>query len=117
MKQGRLRQARVSDLLKETLTEVLLRKVKDPRVHDLTITGVEVSADLRKANVFFCVHGNALKEEAQAGLESAAGFLRHEMLGSLDLRRIPELSFIYDNSFDYGSHIDELLNKIHADER
>jgi ribosome-binding factor A len=116
MKQGSLRQARVSDLLKETVMEVLLRKIKDPRVHDLTITGLEVSADFRTANVYFCVHGKGQKEEALAGLQSASGFLRHELLGVLDLRRIPELHFIYDESFDYGSHIDELLNNLKVDE-
>jgi ribosome-binding factor A len=62
------------------------------------------------------VHGSAKKEEAQVGLESAAGYLRHELLELLDIRRIPELHFIYDGSFDYGTHIDELLNKINIDE-
>lgn len=113
MKKGTLRQARVADLLKETIADILLRKVKDPRVDEVTITGVEVSADLRSAHVYYCVRDAVVRDDALKGLQSAEGFLRHELGHALELRRIPHLIFSFDTSFDYGCHIDELLEKIH----
>lgn len=116
MKAPTLRQARVGDLLRESLADLLLRRVKDPRVEEVTITGVEVSPDLKHAHVFFCVRDASVRDAAQHGLQSAEGYLRHELKGLLKLRSIPELSFIYDTSFDYGTHIDEILDKIKADD-
>lgn len=116
MKAPTLRQARVGDLLRETLADLLLRKVKDPRVAEVTITGVEVSADLKHAHIFFCVRDAEFREAALQGLQSAEGFLRHELKHLLKLRGIPSLSFTYDTSFDYGTHIDEILDKIKADD-
>jgi ribosome-binding factor A len=116
MKQGSLRQVRVADLLKETLSDLILRKVKDPRVHEVTITGVDVSVDLKHARVFFCVRDAEVKEEALNGLNSAEGFLHHELKTILDLKNIPKLEFSYDTSFDYGSRIDEILEQIKSHE-
>ena len=116
MRKPSLRQARVGDLLRESLADLLLRKVKDPRVEEVTITGVEVSPDLKHAHVFFCVRDDELKETARQGLTSAEGFFRHELKGMLTIKTIPTLTFTYDTSFDYGTHIDELLDKIKADD-
>jgi ribosome-binding factor A len=114
MKSPTLRQARVGDLLRETLADLLLRKVKDPRVSEVTITGVEVSADLKHAHVYFCVRDDEVKEAALQGLKSAEGFFRHELKHIIKIKTIPNLTFSYDTSFDYGSHIDEILDKIKA---
>lgn len=103
------RQARVGDLLKQTIAELILRKVKDPRVEGVTITGVDVSMDLKVGHVFYCILDNEKKDVAQQGLDSAAGFLRHELMKILRLKSVPSLSFIYDASFDYGSKIDGIL--------
>lgn len=116
MKSPTLRQARVGDLLRETLAELLLRKVKDPRVSEVTITGVEVSPDLKHAHVFFCVRDAEVKDAALQGLKSAEGFFRHELKGIIKIKTIPNLTFAYDTSFDYGTHIDELLDKIKAED-
>ncbi|MFY9399059.1 MAG: 30S ribosome-binding factor RbfA [Desulfomonilia bacterium] len=110
------RQARVGDLIKQTVAELVQRKVKDPRVDGVTITGVEVSVDLRVGHVFFCMLDPARKEKARQGLESAAGFLRRELSRELRIKHIPELSFIYDESFDYGSKIDRILENLDKDE-
>ena len=110
------RQARVGDLLKQTIAELLQRKVKDPRVEGVTITGVDVSVDLRVCRVFFCVFDAEKKEHAKEGLESTAGFMRHELRKELRLKHVPEIFFIYDASFDYGTKIDELLEKLDKDE-
>ena len=116
MKRSGLRQARVSTLLRETLSEILMRKVKDPRVATVTITDVEVSHDLKVAHVFFCLADKAGAADALKGLTSAQGFFRHELRGVLSLKYVPELIFMYDKSFDYGTKIDTLLMKIKIDE-
>ncbi len=109
------RQARVADLLKQTIAEILQRRAKDPRVEGATITGVEVSVDMRVCRVFFCVFDAEKKEAALQGLESTAGFLRHELRKELSMKHVPEIFFLYDNSFDYGTKIDEILDRLDKD--
>ena len=111
------RQARVGDLIKQTIAELVQRKVKDPRVDGVTITGVDVSVDLRVGHVFYCVLDPDRQQQAQQGLTSAAGFLRRELSRELRIKHIPELSFIYDESFYYGSKIDEILEKLEKYEK
>lgn len=116
MKIVSIRQARVGDLIKETIAETIPRKVKDPRVEGITITGVEVSVDLKVGRVFFCMMDSSRKDEAMEGLKSAAGFLRHELKKELRLKTVPTLMFAYDESFDYGDKIDKILDKIGRNE-
>lgn len=111
------RQARVGDLLRQSIAELIQRRVKDPRVEGVTITGVEVSVDLKLCRVFFCVFDPEKKEQARQGLESTAGFMRHELRKELRLKHVPEILFDYDASFDYGTKIDELLEKLDKDEK
>lgn len=92
-----------------------LREVKDPRVRDalITITGCEVSGDLKYAKVYFSVLGAEPDtiREIKKGLYSAAGFLRHTLAETINLRITPELSFEYDNAMERGANIAELLRK------
>lgn len=111
------RQARVGDLLKQTLAELIQRKVKDPRVEGVTITGVDVSIDLRMCRVFFCIFDPSKREQALQGLESTSGFLRHELRKELRLKHVPEIFFMFDTSFDYGTKIDEILDSLDKDEK
>ncbi len=111
------RQARVGDLLMETIAELLQRRVKDPRVEGVTITGVDVSMDLKVGRVYYCMLDYEKKDEAQHGLDSSAGYLRHELRKVLSLKNVPALSFVYDASFDYGSKIDVILDDIGKDEK
>ena len=108
---------RVADLIKMEVAELLLKQVKDPRVGNVTITGVKVTDDLRTARLFFVEMGkDACSTEVQAGLGKAAGFLRRELSRRLQLRHVPELLFTYDPSFAYGSRSESLLKEIHQDE-
>jgi ribosome-binding factor A len=101
---------RVADLILKELAEVLLRKVKDPRLGEITLTAVKVSPDLRHARVYYSLLGNDEKKiEVAAGLESAKGFLKRELGKRLELRHVPDISFHFDDSLEYGSHIDRLL--------
>ena len=115
MKRLTIRQARVGDLLKQTIAELILRRVKDPRVEGVIITEVEVSVDLKLAHVYFCIHDADRIAAAHEGLERAEGFLHRELLKTLRMKTVPRLSFSYDPSFDYGSRIDEILDGIAHD--
>jgi ribosome-binding factor A len=106
-------QRRVADMLRMHLTDLLERKVNDPRVQMVTITGVKVASDAARADVHFSVLGGAeVQEEAQQGLQSAAGWLRRELGHRLRLRNTPQLFFHYDPSLERGEHIEGILDEL-----
>ena len=110
------RAERVSGLIQETLSDLLNKRIHDPRLHMATITQVKMSADLKIARVYFAIYGDDKKSEAAAkGFESAYGFIKRSLAGKLGLRYMPDLKFFYDDSLDYGSHIEQLLEKIKTD--
>ena len=107
---------RVSGLIQEALSSLLKKSIHDPRLHMATITKVKMSPDLKLARIYFTIYGGDNKSEAAAeGFESARGFIKRHLASRLGLRYMPELHFFYDESFDYGSHIDQLLKKITSD--
>jgi ribosome-binding factor A len=107
------RSERVGDLLLEVLAELLRRDIHDPRLQWLNLTGVKVSKDLRHAKVFYNLLGAAVeKDEVSAGLKSAAGFLRSRISKKLNLRFVPAIDFVYDQSEDEARHIDALLDEV-----
>ncbi len=105
------RTERVNELLRERLSELVLRDLKDPRINGLiTITGVEVSADLRAARVYVSVLGEqAVTETTLAGLRSASGFL-HRGLEGLSLRHVPTLTFFADDSMERADRLLRLID-------
>lgn len=111
------RTEKVNDLLRDEISSILLRDIKDPRLaHLVSITSVDVAPDLKYAKVFISVFGtDEEKEEVMAGLESASRFVRRELSNRLRLRHIPELSFRKDDSIERGSRILKLLKEIEPD--
>ena len=110
--QGR-RIDRIGHLIQMELSQLVLHKVKDPRLGFVTVTHVEVSPDLRWARVFYSVMGDEKKrKESQVALEKAAGFLQKEIGAALVLRYIPKLQFCLDDSLDRGFEIDRVLRDI-----
>ena len=104
---------RVSGLIQQALSEILLKGVKDPRLEMATITHVKMTRDLRIARIYFSVPGGSEKiEAAREGFKSALGFVKASMGRKLGLRYMPDLEFYYDESFDYGAHIENLLDSI-----
>lgn len=113
------RSDRVADLVKQEIADLLLRKVKDPRVAQVTVTGVKVSADLQHARVYYSVLPATTevdKASVVAGLSKAKGFIRQELARRLHMRVVPQLSFEYDASFEYGDRIERLIRELHKDE-
>jgi len=105
---------RVNNLIRQEISELLQRQVKDPRLGGfVTVTQVSTSPDLRHAKIFISIMGNEEeKEEALEAFAVASGFLRRELGARLRLRRSPELSFHYDDSIDQGTHVLQLISQI-----
>ena len=111
------RAVRVGDQILREISLILLEKVGDPRVSGVTITGISLTNDLKLARVYFSLIGEKDKVvSAQAGLDSAKGFIKKEIGLRLPLRYIPEISFIHDPSLENGSNMDRLLNELKSEE-
>lgn len=107
------RTVQVGGLIQKEISELLLRKIKDPRLEMVTITAVEVSPDLKLARIFFSRFGDVAEvQRGLEGLQSAAGFLKRELGQRLRLRHVPELEFRHDTSFEYGDRIESLLKDL-----
>ncbi len=104
---------RVAEAIKEAVSLIIQRDVKDPRIGFLTVTGVELSGDLRYAKIFISVYGGR-KEKAKSlkGLQSATRFIRGEIGRKVKLRYTPEIVFKWDESIEKGAHINDLLHQI-----
>ena len=107
---------RVNQLIRQEISELLQREVKDPRLESfVAVTEVSTSPDLRHAKVFVSFIGS--EEERQktlSGLGAATNFLRNQMAKHLRLRRIPELSFQWDDSIERGTHLLQLIDEVSA---
>ena len=110
------RSARVGDLMREEIADILLHKVKDPRIGFVTVTGVDLSDDLKNAKVFISIYKKEEKETTLKAIETAKGFIRRELGKRMTLRYLPELFFEIDKSIEYGAKIDRLLDEIKQNE-
>ena len=115
------RTERVRHFLHEELARLLQSRVRDPRVHGVNLTGVEVSRDLSHANVFFTMISEASSEErveVTAALSKVSGFLRSELAKTSTMRTVPRISFRFDESVGRGRDMETLLRKVRrADEQ
>ncbi|PLT34170.1 30S ribosome-binding factor RbfA [Bacillus sp. V5-8f] len=113
-----LRANRVGEQMKKELTEIIGRKIKDPRIGFVTVTDVAVTGDLQQATVYISVLGDEeQKENTLKGLAKAKGFIRSEIGQRIRLRKTPEIAFEFDESIAYGNRIDTLIHQIHAEEK
>ena len=104
---------RVAELIMAEMSDVLRREVKDPRLHEVTITAVKVTDDLRNVKIYFVELGkDECAPEIIDAFGKATGFVRRELGKRLQLRVVPEIMFVHDTSFGYGNRIDKLLAEI-----
>ena len=104
-----------SNLVKE-ISYILMTEVKDPDVKFVTVTDCKVTSDLSYAKVYVTMLNNQYKVETMDALRSASGFIRHELQDRVDIRHIPELEFIYDESIEYGKKIENIIEQIHEED-
>src|SRR4029078_1557850 len=117
MAQG-YRPDRVGDQIRHELSEILTRgEVHDPGIGFITLTRVQVTADLQLARVFYTSLGDpAARKETARALTRATGFFRGQIGGRLQLRRVPELEFRFDESIAHQDRIEQILRDLHEEE-
>jgi ribosome-binding factor A len=109
------RAIRVGDVLLKELADLLMRRVRDPRVTGVTLTGIRVSNDLKHAKVYFSLIGDEQAiMEVQEGLESAKGFIRREIGQRMELKYVPDIVFKHDPSLATGERMEKLFQNMKA---
>lgn len=103
--------------MKKELSDIIGRKIKDPRIGFVTVTDVQLTGDLQQAKVFISVLGDEKqKKDTLKALAKAKGFIRSEIGQRIRLRKTPDLLFEFDESIDYGNRIETLLKEISSNE-
>lgn len=116
-KGGSGRQRKIESELQRVLAELIAREVKDPRVGNVTVTGVRLSPDMAVAKVFYAPFASPHpQQEVQNGLTRAAGFLRGEVGRRLGLRHAPRLDFVFDDTTEKAARLTGLIDRAVADD-
>ena len=103
-----------SNLVKE-ISYIIMTEIKDHDIRFVTITDCKVTSDLSYAKVYYTVLDDTRKKEIAEALKNASGFIRKQLFDRVDMRNIPTLEFIYDESIEYGNKIEKIIEKIHDD--
>ena len=104
-----------SDIVKE-ISMLLLTEVKDEDLKNVTITSANVSNDLSFAKIYFTTLDDHKRDKVLKDINNAAGYFRSELAKRMDLRTVPELRFVYDESIEYGKKIESILEEINSKE-
>ena len=111
------RAIRVGDQILKGVAGLLMQKVKDPRVKGVTLTGIDLSNDLRHARIFFSVIGNQDEViKARSGLESAKGYIKREIGLNYKLKYVPDKIFQHDPTLETGDRMERLFDKLRKEE-
>jgi ribosome-binding factor A len=114
----KVRLQHIADRIRQDLSEMLIREISDPRLHQIIITDAKVDRELTYADIYVsAVEGAARSTEILQGLEHASGFLRHELAARIKLRSFPRLRFHWDPTPENADHIERLLADLRKNER
>lgn len=102
---------RVAEQLQRQLALLFQTEIKDPRLQQVTIAAVKPASDLSTAKVYYTLYDAAQRSNVQQALDRAAGRIRHALAGRMELRTIPALRFVYDESVQYGAALTALINE------
>jgi ribosome-binding factor A len=119
MAQESVRQRKVADKIKEVVSLIIDRELKDPNKGFVTVTNVKISPDLRIASIYFTTLGGENKrKKSLAALNRAKNFIRTSMAPHLNMRVLPDIRFFFDDTLDYAMKIEDLIKKAkEADEK
>ena len=114
MRKNSIKNTRINGEVQKVLSEIIRGEIKDPRISPLTsVVSVSVAPDLKTCKAFISVLGN---EEAQvntmAGLKSAVGYVRRQLAKELNLRNTPEITFVLDQSIEYGVNMSKMIDDV-----
>ena len=118
MRKNSIKNTRVNMEVQRELSEIIRTEIKDPRVSAamLSIVSVEVTPDLRHCKAYISALGSDdAAQEALAGLKSAVGYIRRELARRINLRNTPEVSFVMDQSIEYGVNMSRLIDEVTKD--
>jgi ribosome-binding factor A len=105
------RSQRVSDLLRKEIADIIMYKLKDPRIGFITVTGVDVTDDIKIARIYVSILKDEERKTTIAILNSAKSFIRSELSKRLRMKFIPSIEFRLDTSIEYGNKIERLLKE------
>lgn len=117
MRKNSVKNIRINSEVQREMSQIIREDIKDPRIHPMTsVMAVEVTPDLKFAKVFISVLGTEEeKEKTMEGLHKSASYARHQLAKRMNLRNTPEITFVLDNSIEYGvtmsKRIDDLVKK------
>lgn len=106
---------RIESAMVKEISYLLANEIKDPDIHFVTVTACKVTNDLSFAKIYVTVFDEEKKESTLKALKNASGFLRSKLCERIDIRHIPELEFVYDESIAYGKKIENIIEKIHSE--
>mgnify|MGYP002628003688 CR=1 FL=1 len=114
MRKNSIKNTRINGEVQKVLSEIIRGEIKDPRISPLTsVVSVSVAPDLKTCKAFISVLGNdEEKEETMKGLNSAVGYIRRELAHSINLRNTPEITFILDDSIEYGVNMSKKIDEL-----
>ena len=107
---------RINEAFKEQISYVISSEVKNQHIKFVTITAAKVTNDLSNAKIYFTVLDDSRSLETLKALNQASGFIRTKLFDRIDIRHMPKLEFVYDDSIEYGMEIENKIKEIHKDE-
>ncbi|MCR4686330.1 MAG: 30S ribosome-binding factor RbfA [Lachnospiraceae bacterium] len=118
MRKNSVKSSRVNSEVQREIAELIRSEIKDPRISPMTsVTKVDVTTDLKYCKVYISVFGDeSSKDDTLAGLKKASGFIRSQLAKRINLRNTPELTFIYDDSMEYGMYMSNLIDKVASED-
>ena len=108
---------RIESNMERQISYILANDIKDNNIKFVTITGCKVTNDLSFAKIYFTILNEKYKDETLKAVKNATGYIRHELASTLDIRHIPELDFIYDESIEYGKRIENIIENINEEDK
>lgn len=118
MRKNSIKNTRINGEVQKELSEIIRTELKDPRIQPVatTVTAVEVTADLKYCKAYISVLGSGeMGKETIAGLKSAVGFIRSQLAKRINLRNTPEITFVLDQSIEYGVTMSKLIDEVNKD--
>lgn len=107
-----LKSKKIGSLITREISNIILEDIKDPHIKFVSITDADVSNDLSFAKVYFTCLNREYKEETEKALNHAANYIELELSKRIEIRKMPQISFHYDNSIEYGEQIEKKIKEI-----
>ena len=108
---------RLNHVFMAEISNILMTEIKDEDIKFVTVTGVDITSDLSYAKVYVTVLDKEKQKEILKSLNGASHFIRGKLSEKIEIRHTPELKFIYDESIEYGNHIEDLIEKISNEDK